>query len=39
MVARATVCLNQEDLLGGTMIVDAYNGFNDLIRMVMLWTL
>ena len=36
-VIGATGWLTQEDLLGGTTPVDSHNGFNELIRLAMLW--
>ena len=36
MVAQSTGCLTQEDLPGGTTLVDDGNDLNDLIRLAML---
>ena len=35
---EATGILTQDVELGGTTLVDAHNSFNELIRIVMLWT-
>ena len=38
MELEATGVLTQDAEPGGTTLVDARNGFNDLIRLAMLWT-
>ena len=38
LAARATGWITQGELPGGTTIVDACNGFKELIRLVVLWT-
>ena len=38
LVAQASGSLNQEELPGGTTLVDAHNGFNKLSRLTMLLT-
>ena len=35
----ATGCLTKEADPGGTMIIDPCNGFNNMSRLVILWTL
>ena len=38
LTLKATGILNYDDEPGGTMLVDACNVFNELIRLEMLWT-
>ena len=38
MALEATGILTRDVGPGGTTLVDACNGFNDLIRLAMLWT-
>ena len=38
LALEATGLLTQYSEPGGTTLVDVRNGFNELIRMVMLWT-
>ena len=38
MTMGATGFLNRQSQPGGTTLVDAHSGFNDLIRLAVLWT-